>query len=60
VSDSAQDPARPIRPSGTDANVSLRVASSELFHGKREVVIVHGDQEYRLSISKADKLILTK
>jgi hemin uptake protein HemP len=53
VSDSAQDQTR-------SAKVSLRVASSELFHGKREVVIVHGDQEYRLSITKADKLILTK
>jgi hemin uptake protein HemP len=40
--------------------LSPRVASSELFRGKREVVIVHGDQEYRLSITKADKLILTK
>jgi hemin uptake protein HemP len=60
VTDNAQDPTRPLRPAGTAARVSSRVASSELFRGKREVVIVHGDQEYRLSITKADKLILTK
>lgn len=56
----AQDPTRPLGPAGAATRLSPRVASSELFRGKREVVIVHGDQEYRLSITKADKLILTK
>ena len=37
-----------------------RIASSELFHGRREIVIVHHGIEYRLHITKADKLILTK
>lgn len=37
-----------------------RVASSDLFLGRREVVIVHHGTEYRLHITKADKLILTK
>jgi hemin uptake protein HemP len=37
-----------------------RVPSSELFRGRREVLIVHRGQEYRLFITKADKLILTK
>jgi hemin uptake protein HemP len=37
-----------------------RIASAELFRGRREVVIVHRGQEYRLHITKADKLILTK
>ncbi len=37
-----------------------RIVSTELFRGQREVVIVHRGQEYRLHITKADKLILTK
>lgn len=37
-----------------------RVYSAALFHDGREVVIVHHGQEYRLRITKADKLILTK
>ena len=31
-----------------------------LFEREREVVIVHRGQEYRLRITKSDKLILTK
>jgi hemin uptake protein HemP len=42
------------------ARASVRIASTELFRGRREVVIVHRGQEYRLHITKADKLILTK
>jgi hemin uptake protein HemP len=38
----------------------VRIASTELFRGRREIVIVHRGQEYRLHITKADKLILTK
>ena len=34
--------------------------SPAIFRGEREVVIVHRGQEYRLRITKADKLILTK
>ena len=44
-----------------DSPVTLRrVYSTALFRGDREVVIVHRGQEYRLRITKADKLILTK
>ena len=39
---------------------TLRIASSELFNGQRHIVIVHGGEEYRLHITKAGKLILTK
>ncbi len=39
---------------------AVRIVSSDLFRGQREVVIVHRGQEYRLHITKADKLILTK
>jgi hemin uptake protein HemP len=34
--------------------------SAALFQGRREIVIVHHGQEYRLRITRADKLILTK
>jgi hemin uptake protein HemP len=37
-----------------------RVESAMLFERGREVVIVHHGQEYRLRITKSDKLILTK
>lgn len=39
---------------------AIRIVSTELFRGRREIVIVHRGQEYRLHITKADKLILTK
>ena len=39
---------------------TVRIPSTELFRGHREIVIVHRGQEYRLHITKADKLILTK
>jgi hemin uptake protein HemP len=37
-----------------------RVDSVVLFRRDREVVIVHRGQEYRLRITRSDKLILTK
>ena len=37
-----------------------RIASTDLFRGRREIVITHQGTEYRLHITKADKLILTK
>jgi hemin uptake protein HemP len=37
-----------------------RWTSRDLFGGRREIVIVHAGQEYRLRITRADKLILTK
>ena len=36
------------------------VRSEELFGPGREVIIKHGQEEYRLRITKTDKLILTK
>ena len=44
----------------TAARAGVRIPSTELFRGRREIVIVHRGQEYRLHITKADKLILTK
>ena len=37
-----------------------QIPSTSLFDWRREIVIVHHGQEYRLRITKADKLILTK
>jgi len=37
-----------------------QVSSTSLFLGRREIMIVHHGQVYRLRITKADKLILTK
>lgn len=44
----------------TECSVPRRIPSPALFGEDREVVIVHQAQEYRLRITKADKLILTK
>jgi hemin uptake protein HemP len=37
-----------------------RLESAVLFDEDREIVIVHRGQEYRLRITRSDKLILTK
>jgi len=37
-----------------------RLESQGLFQGEREIVIVHRGLEYRLRITRAEKLILTK
>ena len=34
--------------------------SEDLFKNGREIIIVHGESEYRLLITKAGKLILNK
>lgn len=37
-----------------------RVDSQQLFEGQRELIIQHQGEEYRLRITRHDKLILTK
>jgi hemin uptake protein HemP len=37
-----------------------RIDTEALLQREREIVIVHRGQEYRLRITKSDKLILTK
>jgi hemin uptake protein HemP len=41
-------------------SLPLVVRSEELFGSRRELIIKHGEEEYRLRITRADKLILTK
>ena len=36
------------------------VQNTDLFQGGKEIVIRHGTEEYRLRITRAGKLILTK
>jgi hemin uptake protein HemP len=48
--------ARP-QPPATQTRV---VKSDQLFGTRREIIIQHGQEEYRLRITRADKLILTK
>ena len=50
--------ARPAPPAVPTAD--RQVPSAALFQGRREIIIVHQGQEYRLRITRADKLILTK
>jgi hemin uptake protein HemP len=38
----------------------VEVASEELFHGEREVCILHEGERYRLRITRRGKLILQK
>jgi len=47
----AKAPPRPLRRFAT---------SEELLSGARELVIRHGTEEYRLSVTRGGKLILTK
>ena len=57
--DDAAMPARePVETSAVDHGRYL--SSAAIFRGQREIVIVHHGQEYRLRITKSDKLILTK
>jgi hemin uptake protein HemP len=52
-------PAR-AEPASVSPRPPRKVASMTLFQLDRELVIVHHGQEYRLRITKSDKLILTK
>ena len=55
---------RENRPSNTEKAVSIReprtIRLEDLLNGKRDIQIVHGDEVYRLRLTRNDKLILTK
>lgn len=46
--------------SGVRASLIKRVDSERLLSGGHELVIEHAGQEYRLRLTRNDKLILTK
>jgi len=56
----APEPYGPADEPAAEPRLVPRVESATLFERGREVVIVHHGQEYRLRITKSDKLILTK
>jgi len=37
-----------------------RLAASSILQGTREVILIHGSEEYRLKVTSSGKLILTK
>lgn len=54
-------PLRPAAPSSSPPPARPPAFSStDLFGQAREVIILHGHEEYRLRITRAGKLILTK
>ena len=51
-------PPRSSSPASPRRTAAIR--SEELFRNAQEVIIIHREQEYRLRVTRADKLILTK
>jgi len=47
----------PVETTTTDIN---SISSQDLFQGRQEICIEHGDQIYRLRTTRLGKLILTK
>ena len=59
--DSSQDPGEPAQNSSRDEiNKRVRTNSQNLLQGGRELLIAHAGEEYRLRLTRNDKLILTK
>jgi hemin uptake protein HemP len=50
----------PAAPQAASPRAVSRIASDQLMRGQREIIIQHGREEYRLRITAAGKLILTK
>jgi hemin uptake protein HemP len=57
IADLPTDP-QPAR--DVPAAPTREVNSRELMQGQREIVIRHGDEAYRLSVTRSGKLILRK
>lgn len=56
-------PPRATRPDdvvGETTDIALSVDSATLMKGRRELIIRHGADTYRLRITASNKLILTK
>jgi hemin uptake protein HemP len=55
---------RPPQPNAAESHLSWsqrrRISTTDLMQGAREVIIVHGGEEYVLHITNTGKLILTK
>jgi hemin uptake protein HemP len=54
-------PSDPTPPADADNAVAPRIVSSELLlAGRRELLIQHGTEQYRLRLTASNKLILVK
>jgi hemin uptake protein HemP len=53
----AENPSAATRSVAVSGN---RIDSRELFSHEREIIIAHGDENYRLRLTSQNKLILTK
>ncbi|MDO8423923.1 MAG: hemin uptake protein HemP [Parvibaculum sp.] len=51
---------RPLQAKGATPASPVSVSSATLFDGKREIIIEHGAERYRLQITASNKLILIK
>lgn len=51
---------RPASRPAVEQRRAPRVSTEQLMRGRREIVVQHGAEEYRLRITAAGKLILTK
>jgi hemin uptake protein HemP len=51
---------RPERQAGPGQDVPRRIAADVLLEGRRELIILHNADEYRLRVTSNGKLILTK
>jgi len=51
---------RPAEPETTTGSGPLVVESANLMGGRRELIIRHGEETYRLRVTASNKLILTK
>ncbi len=49
-----------ILTTSTITNTEQVVSTETLMQGKKELIIIHGDQRYMLRITRNGKLILTK
>ena len=60
VRDQTPEPAGSLKIEQESLKGRRMIRSEELFASEREIVIVHGESQYRLLITKAGKLILNK
>lgn len=57
---SPSPPMPAAHPEPASGTALAKLDSASLFAGKRELIIVHLGEEYRLRITRQEKLILTK
>jgi hemin uptake protein HemP len=56
----APSPPPAAKPDPPERAEPLVVSSDKLLGGRRQLIIQHGDERYRLLVTRSNKLILTK